>query len=207
MKVFGNVYSDIGERTVNEDAVLYSVVRIRKKKLVVAIVCDGIGGLSEGDLAAGYICRRLNEAIYSRIIPALLNRRSMRFIEKRLKDVLYSISKELREYADKKKIRLGSTLSCLLLFGRRYLILNVGDSRVYMIKDKKAPGMMTVSDINPDGSICRCIGSFPFYEPFSVRGYVFLRTGFLVCSDGFYKRMDKEISILCPSGITDECSI
>ena len=48
-------------RKVNEDSFTLQRVRARKKELIFAAVCDGIGGLRAGECASGLVAEQLTE--------------------------------------------------------------------------------------------------------------------------------------------------
>ena len=79
----------------------------------------------------------------------------------------------------------------LLIADRRYFLCNVGDSRIYLGRGKKVK-QLTTDDVC-QGMLTKCIGNFPWKEVTIYKGYLRKRDTFLVCSDGFYKRLtDKE---------------
>ena len=51
-------------RKVNEDSFTLQRVRARKKELIFAAVCDGIGGLRAGECASGLVAEQLTEWFY-----------------------------------------------------------------------------------------------------------------------------------------------
>lgn len=51
-------------RKVNEDSFTLQRVRARKKELIFAAVCDGIGGLRAGEYASGLVAEQLTEWFY-----------------------------------------------------------------------------------------------------------------------------------------------
>ena len=61
MQFISEVYWDRGAREVNEDSLSLQQVSIRGKKVVFALVCDGIGGLEQGETASGFVAERMTE--------------------------------------------------------------------------------------------------------------------------------------------------
>ena len=56
------VYSDIGQRSSQQDAAIVSEsYEYIENRRVIAIMCDGMGGLAGGDLASGYCVNKLYE--------------------------------------------------------------------------------------------------------------------------------------------------
>ena len=58
-------YWDKGHfREKNEDSFSMQKVRMRHKEAAFLIVCDGIGGLPEGETAGGFVTERMTEWFY-----------------------------------------------------------------------------------------------------------------------------------------------
>ncbi|MBR4768662.1 MAG: protein phosphatase 2C domain-containing protein [Lachnospiraceae bacterium] len=208
MRFFGGVLRDRGEREKNEDSLSLSILRVKGKEVVFGVVADGIGSLPEGDAAGGYVCEGLRKHLYGKIVPMIHKGKRFSHIRKSILLTLYSLNEELKTYGERKGIRLGTTVSLLLVIGRRYLIVNVGDSAVFCITDKeRAMKRLTPDDHNPDGSIGRCIGSFPFLFPYVRTGCLFGPVSFLVASDGFYKRSDHGNGLYRPGALKDRESV
>ena len=53
MQFLSEIYWDRGARESNQDSVSLQQVSIRGKRAVMALVCDGIGGLEQGEIASG----------------------------------------------------------------------------------------------------------------------------------------------------------
>ena len=76
-------------------------------------------------------------------------------------------------------------------------MIHVGDSRAYKVKSKVS--VLTKDD--GDGKILyRCIGTGKWEKPQWKQGKVRRKTGYLLCTDGFYKKLSKEeiITIASP---------
>ncbi len=198
-------YWDVGERSHQEDSVFFEQKKFKNKRLIMAVLADGIGGLSEGETASGYIIEKMAEVLNNEITELFADGKSIFAHKKVILRRLYLISKELKEYALVKGIKLGSTMSLILITGRIYLIVHVGDS--YILRIRKRVSALTPLHVNPDGSLNKCVGSFDYYEPFTKVGFVFKNTGFLLSSDGFIKKSLKDASILNPAEINREVSI
>ena len=212
MDYISGAYWDVGERPYQEDSVFFEQKKFKNKRLIMAVLADGIGGLSEGETASGYIIEKMAEVLNNEITELFAEGKSIFAYKKAILRRLYLISKELKEYALVKGIKLGSTMSLILITGRIYLIVHVGDSYILRIRKRFLSSKGTVSvlsplHVNPDGSLNKCVGSFDYYEPFTKVGSVFKNTGFLLSSDGFIKKSLKDAAILNPAEINREVSI
>lgn len=85
----------------------------------------------------------------------------------------------------------GTTLSMLVVAEKRFFVWNAGDSRIYQ-SSRRQLHLLTEDD-SKEGMLTRCIGSFSWRGVFTHRGRVHKNAVFLVCTDGFYKRMPKEV--------------
>lgn len=208
MRIFSGVYWDKGGRTVNQDSISLQQVMTDKGRLMMAVVSDGIGGLAEGEIASGYITERLTEDFYERILPLIGRGKGWKALKRCLLRCLYDINEGLKNYGKGKAIELGATVSLLLIWKRRYLHMHLGDSRIYL-HCGRGFGRRRIRLLTKDhcvkGGINRCIGSFPFCCPDIGEGRLYGRKGFLLCTDGFYRKMDGEaVGALEPDEIENE---
>ena len=209
MKILSAVYWDQGGRSINQDSIALQQVMTTKGRVMLAAVSDGIGGLSEGENASGYITERLIENFYAQMVPLVGREKGKKAIMKSLLRCFCDINEKLKHYGNGKDIQLGATISLLFVWGRRYMIMHLGDSRIYLLrryrlhKDK----IKVLTEDHSDGrnGLTRCMGSFPFQYPDIQYGRLHGKSGFLLCTDGFYRRMDAEtLKVLAPGEIGSE---
>ncbi len=204
MRVISGVYWDKGGREVNQDSVMVQQAVTRAGRMTLAVVSDGIGGLWEGEVASGYITERLIENFYGQMAALVGRRRGKKAVARSMLRCLYEINGELNAYGKGKDLKLGATMSLLFLWGKRYLIVHIGDSRIYSYHRGKVK-LLTRDHSDGGRGLTRCVGSFPYQAPDILCGRVWGRQGFLLCTDGFYKRLDKEaFRILSPGDIDRE---
>ena len=161
--------------------------------------------MGSGEVASGFLMERLQQHFYEEILPLIRKGKSSKKIRHSFFRCLYETVGMLQKYADSREISLGATLSVLLLMKRRYLILHVGDSRIYEIRKKRIRQL--TEDHRGEGNILtRCMGSFPMSEVYVRFGRYHKKTGFLLCSDGFWGRAAEELlrEMLDPSEILTE---
>lgn len=124
--------TDIGlVRDKNEDASLI-VKHPKNKNIKLLAVADGMGGKTDGDIAANYVINSLNKWFINKKIKQLNNTEE---IEKLLKSYL----KRLNSFLIKKygSNHLGTTITIALINNKHTIFFNCGDSRGYVYKDKK----------------------------------------------------------------------
>ncbi|MBU0750559.1 MAG: protein phosphatase 2C domain-containing protein [Gammaproteobacteria bacterium] len=120
-----------GPRPRNEDycaAVTPDGAELDNKGMIAA-VADGVGGHANGREAAEYCVRSLLADYYATpdtwSVPQALDK-----VIGALNRWLFSHSRRARETAG-----MATTLSAIVLRGRRYVIAHVGDSRIYRLRD------------------------------------------------------------------------
>ena len=119
--------SEKGERERNEDylAAYLGTAKERASRGVLAAVADGVGGARGGREAAEITVRSLIEGYFAQ--PATLNveRAAARAIEAANRWIVAEGRKDPNLYG------MATTLSVLILIGRKAHVFHVGDSRVY----------------------------------------------------------------------------
>lgn len=125
-----------GPRPRNEDycaGVTPEGAELENKGILVA-VADGVGGHANGREASEYCVRSLLADYYSTpdtwSVPQALDK-----VIVALNRWLYAHTRRARETAG-----MATTLSALVLRGRRYVIAHVGDTRVYRLRPGLRPG-------------------------------------------------------------------
>jgi PPM family protein phosphatase len=123
--------SDVGlVRRENQDALGYRVPdpATRRERGALFVVCDGIGTLSAGQDASNLAVGAFTEAFYAAPPdkPEQMLRRA----------AAHANAELLRARGHYESgARLGTTLVSVLIRGRQYYVLNVGDSRAYICRD------------------------------------------------------------------------
>ncbi len=203
MHIFTDYIWDKGIRTgKNQDSLAICQMVVGRKRCFMAVVCDGIGSFDGSERASGYVTERLITWFYQKGPEVLGKGRSFRSVINAVNRELYRIN---RAFADDLQQNTGCTLSMLIIIEHRYFVWNVGDSRVY----KKKRGHMrsiTVDDVS-GGRLIRCIGSFSWKGVYTMWGHACRDEVFLVCSDGFYRRLtDVEFKAIVSDSIDTEAA-
>ncbi len=200
MRIMSEVYWEQGGRSVNKDSLTLQQAFTRRGRVMLAVVSDGIGGLMEGENASGFVTERLTECFYKRLAPLAGRGKGRKALQRCLLRCFYEMNQELRRYGEGREIRLGATVSLLFLWKKRYLLFHLGDSRVYLCR--KGTGRLLTRDHVSGGGITRCMGSFPFQYPDIAWGRIRRGSGFLLCTDGFYRSFDgRQWQVLSPRDI------
>lgn len=127
------IYSDIGKRSFQQDAarVSESYMYIAEQRII-AVLCDGMGGLTSGERASGYCVEKMYE-IYGSVNAA---KDIPRFYSMMIDTLDQQVSQMKTE--DGKPLRTGTTLVSVIIDGGDLYWASVGDSRIYIISDTSA---------------------------------------------------------------------
>ena len=132
--------TDIGNgRPSNQDAYLLRQKEKNGKLYLLAVVCDGMGGLKKGEIASHYIVEVLKQWFDETLFDGL-ETMGIDMIEQNLIDLIRRINQNLllmsRRMEETKS--MGSTLTLLFVEEHEFFVLNVGDSRTYWFdRDRK----------------------------------------------------------------------
>ena len=188
--------------SVNQDSLSLQHVRLRSGSAVLAMVCDGIGGLARGEDAGGIAVYHLTQWFYGECRELILEKKSKELILLALQRQVYQIQELLLKFQQKEKIRSGTTMTCLLLIRRRYYLVHIGDGRLYLIRRRRflpvilwrKAGLkcLTAEDRDEEGRLTKCLGAEcrdrPFYDTGRIRG----GSLFLMGTDGIWHGMDRK---------------
>lgn len=184
----------------NQDSLALCQMVVRRKRCLMAVVCDGIGSFTDSEKASGYVTEQMVNWFFNtgpKILGRLIKRREIKnVINREIYRMRQTICTECLE-------QCGCTFSMLLICEHNYWIWNIGDSRIYKRHRKKITAL-TKDDVY-NGMLTKCIGTFPGKEASCDKGRVQKGDTFLVCSDGFYRRFsDDEIKMFFYQRTSDE---
>jgi len=169
-------------RESNMDSLLLTERCIAGEQTILAVVCDGVGSMTEGAYASIESIRMMGEWISKVAEPKRLGLR--------MRDEVALINDRILKAATERCVQTATTLSALLIAGRQYFIVHAGDSRIYSLCGGRF-SLLTVDDINEAGKLTSYIGKRSNQELFYAEGTTNCDT-FLLCTDGLYKRLDEE---------------
>jgi serine/threonine protein phosphatase PrpC len=222
--------SDIGiKRSNNQDSLSAKIVNTSNGQVLFAIICDGMGGLSKGELASATIIRAFNHW-FNNDLPKLIHKKTSKFVDElktAWENIVFEQNAKLKEYGSQNELQLGSTITALLCFDGQYYIIHVGDTRAYMItsdgivqltKDQTLlqreidSGNLTdeeIANYPKKNVLLQCVGVVDNVTPYFYTGEITENVSFLLCSDGFRHEISiEEISEkLKYENLTDEIAM
>ena len=224
MSFLATVYSDVGIRKeTNQDSALLTEARTDFGSVLLSVICDGMGGLEKGEVASATVLEAFGNW-FQKDLPKLLHREDReRMIFGEWEELIMDCNQKIAAYADGLHISMGTTLNALLFMRDRYYIVNVGDSRAYLLSEDLCQltrdqslvqrevdlGRMTALDaaVSPRRNILlQCVGASPIITPDYYSGDYAAGQVFMQCSDGFRHVITPEEIYRCLKSdvLTDE---
>ena len=205
--------SDIGiKKKVNQDSILVKKANSddNNKQIVFAAVCDGMGGLANGELASSHLVSELNNW-FDNTLPDMINKGiSNNKIKESLTALILRANEVIAAFGEKEGT-CGTTISAIFMYMNHYAVVNVGDSRVYKISNDEELVQIThdqslVQDMIDKGKITeeqakthpqrsvllQCVGAGAKVSPAYNFGEYSEGDLFILCSDGFRHKLKKE---------------
>lgn len=203
MRYVGMAETDVGiSKKTNQDSVSIKIAEMPdKRQVVMAVMCDGMGGLEKGELASATVIRCFNEW-FENVLPERIAHYSWEQLGEEWKEMIVQQNQKILDFGKLLRVNLGTTLSVMLIMDDKYMIAHVGDSRVYRITNKVEQltedqtfvtrevnrGTMTLEQALADprrNMLLQCVGASRVVEPVFLYGDVVPDSVFMLCTDGF----------------------
>lgn len=197
MKTVCSAYSDVGTtREINQDSVFCASVSSKKNTMAVVGIFDGVGGLQKGEVASQLV-RDCIKTWWNELIEWVdVDTVDFELVISHLMDVIERANEELYEYMCANNLSMGTTLSVLVVLRDRYMVIQSGDSRIYVLRANDLY-QLTVDDsasrlVNGQmkGFLSNYVGKNPDLWCTKNEGTCISGDIFLVCCDGFYHNLD-----------------
>ena len=200
--------TDIGiDKDTNQDSILIKHAAYGKTEVLMAIVCDGMGGLSKGEIASATVIREFDEW-FSKELPYELTNVDMNVIGGKWSLLLKTLNNRIQEYGQKFGERLGTTFTGSLFVDNKFVIVHVGDTRMYhigttlkqltedhtFVAREVERGTLTLEQAKTDkrrNMLLQCIGASKVVEPQIISGEV-EQGVYMLCSDGFRHKVTED---------------
>lgn len=163
-----------------------------------AVVCDGMGGTEGGELASDIACQEFER--WTEAIPFAPDKREVDLFVSLTHNYINDRGDELPGFKG-----MGTTLTGIFYTDARWWWMNIGDSRLYLMRDGNLRQIstdhsmrnLTGDPTQPSNLIYNCLGSGEGFTPFADFGSLDLEDGdrLLICSDGLTDMVsDEEIA-------------
>lgn len=203
MKFLTATHTDVGTRKkTNQDSMLVLQAQTDAGPVLMAAVCDGMGGLAKGEVASAAMVRALSDWFQTKLPTMLATGFNPEHLRSEWENLVTTTGQRIAAYGAGIHVDLGTTAVVFLAVGNSYYIMNVGDSRVYLINDavyqltkdqtyvqrEMDLGHMTMEQAMQDPKrsvLLQCIGASPVIRPDFVSGPLQPEQVYMLCCDGF----------------------
>lgn len=197
--------TDVGnQKKINQDSLLIKRAHCDKGEILLAMICDGMGGLSQGEVASATVIEAFSfwfdhELQKFLTIPSF----ELNDIKIPIDRLLKEKNQLLLQYGKENHFNLGTTATGVFLFNDTYFIFHIGDTRIYSIyqkiitqitkdhtwvKSEVDKGIITEEEAKTDprrNVLLQCIGATTHITPDYYQGVLNHNEMLLICSDGF----------------------
>lgn len=203
LKYMGTAVSDIGIiKKTNQDSLCLKIADTKEKgQVVMAVICDGMGGLEKGEVASAEVVRAFSKWFETKL-PERLYDYSWNSLINEWKNMIKNLNQKIMDYGKKEQVNLGTTVTAMLIIEGQYMIVHVGDTRIYEIYESLEQltedqtfiaremklGNMTAKQAAVDSRrnmLLQCVGASKTVIPQVIKGEIKEEAVYLLCSDGF----------------------
>ena len=200
----------------NQDALLLKVAVLNKDRIVFAVLCDGMGGLENGEIASAQAIRTMERWFnddFSEIIEVNQKKTGCGnsitdAVKESWKKRITQLNIQLTGYGRLHEKKLGTTILAVLLIEQTYLVMHIGDCRLYYtvngqreqltvdqtyVQNLVESGVLTQEEAEEHAQahvLLQCVGASQTVIPEFYEGKLEHKMSFLLCSDGFWKKAD-----------------
>lgn len=211
MKSFLKAYhTDIGiKKLTNQDSILLQESQCGGEDILLAVLCDGMGGLKKGELASATVVCAFADWFRQQYAYGQAFWDPGR-IQEQWEEIIYDCNRRMIDYGVREGVQIGTTLTAVMI--RRsgsYLVSHIGDTRAYYVSDKLEQltedhtlmtreircGNITEEQALTDSRrniLMQCIGVNQSVEPQFLSGNLLPGHAILLCSDGFRHEISQE---------------
>lgn len=222
MRFIATADTDIGiSKQTNQDSILIKHATCTVGEVLLAVVCDGMGGLDRGELASATVIREFSRW-FDEVLPYELENIDMQVIGGKWSLLLKDLNVKIAEFGNSIRSTLGTTFTGILFVGDEYVVAHVGDTRLYYIGNSLqqltsdqtfvareiSRGTMTLEQAKVDkrrNMLLQCVGASNVVNPEVFCGKT-TQGAYMICSDGFrHEISEKEIyESLNPSNLVNK---
>ena len=225
MRFLSTAYTDVGIRKHNnQDSALLMEADTDCGRVLLAVLCDGMGGLAKGEIASSTVILAYQKK-KKNVLPSILTYDNPeKAIFNAWDAIITDCNRRIAAYAESHYGNsMGTTLTAILFLRGRYYLVNVGDSRAYLATDglyqltkdhsfvqrEVDMGRMTPAEalVSPRRNVLlQCVGASSVVRPDYFSDDCVPNQVFMLCSDGFRHAVSPQelYQYLNPAVLTDE---
>lgn len=209
MKFLTAAVTDIGtSRQTNQDSISIKTAKTPIGMVIMAVVCDGMGGMQKGELASAAVVNGFGRW-FQQEFPGMLKQFDIEKVRVCWEELLNELNTKILKYGQKHGEVLGTTVTAVLMTEQDgYAAAHVGDTRLYQIKNEVQQltcdhslvqrevelGHITKEEAKTDkrrNKLLKCIGARDHLEPQTMTGTTEGEATYLLCSDGFWHELNE----------------
>lgn len=199
------VHTDVGiKKGTNQDSLCVKQAQTKNGNVLMAVMCDGMGGLEKGEIASATMINVFSTWFEKELPYCLANDDYVEEVRCYWARMMKTQNEVVAEYGRENNIQLGTTITAFLIFENgQYIIGHVGDSRAYKVTDsiievitedhtvvanEVKHGRLTPEQAAIDSRrnvLIQCIGASRIVEPEFYYGKCETNECYMLCSDGF----------------------
>lgn len=192
----------------NQDCCYTAVNDSVSDSIGIAVICDGMGGLSQGEYASSLTCEYIADWFNRNYNckKAIRKKNDIQILDE-IEKVIIKANDSLVTYGKFNGCRIGTTASVILFINSTYYVIHIGDSRIYhyssnllqiteddsLIAKKLRNGEITeleYSQSNQKNILTQCVGVNSQIYVHKYFGRYKSGDVFFLCSDGMYHFFD-----------------
>lgn len=203
MRFLASAHTDVGiAKKVNQDAFCLKIAKTPKARIALCILCDGMGGLKNGELASALVVNAFSSWFENEFPPSIAKGIDFSKVKARWHELANQLNQKILNYGRVNGFSLGTTLTGLLIVDDKFISIHVGDSRIYCInktikqltRDHTVVALeveknrLTEEQVKTDSRknvLLQCVGASEFIVPDIETGTIKENDIFFLCSDGF----------------------
>lgn len=203
MKFLTAAHTDVGlKKKTNQDSALIMQAQTDAGPVLLAALCDGMGGLAKGEVASAAMVHSLANWFQQDLPVLLAEGFSAQKLSEDWNRLVQTTARRISDYGAGIHVDMGTTAAVFLVVKDEYYIMNVGDSRVYAVTDQLYQltkdqtyvqreidlGHLTPEQaaVDPQRSVLlQCIGASDVITPDFFSGKLGPGQMYLLCCDGF----------------------
>lgn len=198
-----SVYTDVGiKKKTNQDSVLVLEADTDNGQVLLAVMCDGMGGLAKGEVASAALVKAFRDWFREELPELIAAGLEQRAVFNAFGNIAFEMNAKIGTYGMEIGVSMGTTVVAMLIAEGKYYIMNIGDSRAYRMSDniyqltrdqtfvqrEMDMGRMTPEEakVSPQRNVLlQCIGASDVIKPDFYTEDVSSGDCFLLCCDGF----------------------
>lgn len=196
-------HTDVGiKKNTNQDSLLIQQAQTDFGNVLLAVICDGMGGLAKGEVASACMIHAFADWFRLELPELLSAGLQPEALRTSWEQLVHNVDHKIAIYSDDHNVSMGTTCVAILIVSDTYYIMNIGDSRIYLISDniyqltkdqtyvqrEIDAGRMTYEESLRDSQrnvLLQCVGASPVIEPDFFMGDVQINQCYMLCCDGF----------------------